>query len=214
MRSLRMLVMGMVLAGGLLGVATAPVAASCPPDGRTLDVPDGMAWNPVTCDIFDPLVADAMRFALAQGIAPATALTLFRAQIALDSTLARIEEEHHDLSAGFQWTWTQDTVTLVARFKGTVPPDVRDILDATGVPVRYVLIDRSWADLEALQAATAAAIGAQNQVTAIDMTRWSVTATVSAAGLTAADRQRIGAFLVEHPDVRIDIIDGPVFTAY
>ena len=209
MRMVRVLALGSVLVGVLTGVA--PGSAACPPDGRTLDVPDGMAWNPGACEIFDPLIADAMAFASEQDIAPATAMTLLRAQQDLDATLGRIAVTNPETYAGFQWTWTHDTVTLVARFKGAVPPDVQETLAGIGIPVRYELVDRSLADLEALRMATAMAISAPDQVTAIDLGKGRVVASVSAAVLTPGHRARIAAFLREHPDVQIDTVDGPVF---
>ena len=157
-----------------------------------------------------PLVQDALRFALERDLAPETALTLFHAQNDLDATLGRIEVEHPETFAGFQWTWTHDTVTLVGRFKGAVPDDVRKTLADVGILVRYVLIDRSYADLEALQAVTAGVIRARPMITAIDLVNWSVVATVSSAHLTRGDRIRIAVFEMLHPDVQIDIVDGPL----
>ena len=188
----------------------APIHVVCPPDGRTLDVPDGMQWDPSTCEIQDTMLVESLRFAREHAIAPATAMTLLRAQVDLDAMLARIKEEHRETSAGFQWTWTHDSVTLVARFKGEVPDDVRATLADTGIQVRYFLVDRSWADLERLQAVTAGVIRVRPRITAIDLMDWSVVATVSSAHLTRGDRIRIAIFGMLHPDVRIDIVDGPL----
>ncbi len=189
-----------------------PAGAACPPDERYEDVPDGMEYNPTTCVLRDGMTETAQDLAAQHGITYEAARAWLDTELRLDPILGAIQVSEPAWYAGFGWYWSGPTPTLVVRFSGALPDEVRHVLDGLGVPVRYVPVAHSVAELQAMAQATGTLLGsiAGQAVVAVDEANQRVVASVDAADLTTDERSRIDAFLAVHPLVRIDIVDGPV----
>lgn len=198
-----------------LGGAT-PAGAACPPDERYLDVPDGMEYSPTTCVLRDGMTEAAQDLAARHGMTYEAARAWLDTEVRLDPILGAIQMAEPEWYAGFGWSWSGPIATLVVRFNGALPEDVMQELSGLGVPVQYVPVAHSRADLDALAQETMALLGsvAGQAVVAVDELHQRVTASVNVADLTPDERIRIDEFLATHPLVHIDLVNGPVVELY
>ncbi len=198
--------MALALSTGPAGAA--PTTTSAPLSATAIDEPT-----------VDPLEEDAA-VAAAQGQDYEVTLGRSRAQPRLTAAIEKLAAKFDDLYGGLQWG---KDLSLIAQFKGEVPSEAIDVLDAIGLPYQVQQVAHTETELDRLLGDIRGKLGAfksTDVVTAVDPMTQTIFATVNTtpakSGTEAAD---LAALLSNQTgaDVQVEFIDGPVsidLTAY
>lgn len=177
------------------------------------DVPSGMEFNPDTGLLRSDLLEVDAAVAANQGLEYQVTLGRSRAQTRLKVAIEALATTFAGSFGGLQWG---KDLSLVAQFKGQVPDQAIQILDAIELPYEIQTVAHTEAELDQLMGDVRDDLGSFNPndvATAIDPVTQTILVTVSSTASQAQQRpEELADFLSQRTgaQVQVEFTDGPV----